>query len=141
MAVNLEHYPTLVWLASRCYRKKVGVLRLERNCHTLMTPVKIIEVLSLLYIKDIFGQPMLNHRRIIELAGVSQGQITGLVQKYRLPRRRRGFTSRMPWLNNRRPKTKVPAGLQSMYKDLQRKLGSVEARRLVSNHMRIRGIV
>jgi len=138
MKVELAHYPTLAWLASR-----VGAAR-PRNRGKLerassLTPSQIIEVLSLLHRKDVLGEPALTYVQVAKLMNTTQAVIVHMTQKYGLPARHRGphRTKRLVAVRHRKS---IPTTLLPMFNDLQRKIGATEARRVVMDHASARGV-
>jgi len=94
------------------------------------------DIVRRIQVKNPDGTWAVLYKDLAEEFGVSRCLISCIAKRAGLPRRE-GCRQHIPFVGKR---YQPPAQLSDMYQELRSKVGVTEARRLVEDHMRIRGI-
>ena len=101
------------------------------------------DIVRRIQVKNLDGTWAVSYRDLAAEFGVSHCLISHIAKHAGLPQRERG-SQRIPFVGKRLPfvgkRFEPPAQLWNMYQQLRDKVGTTEARRLIEDHMRIRGI-
>ena len=96
------------------------------------------DIVRRIQVKNLDGTWAETYGALAEEFGVSRCLISYIAKGAGLPRREGGHSkAHIPFVGKR---YQPPAQLSDMYQDLRSKVGATEARRLIMDHMRIRGI-
>jgi hypothetical protein len=95
------------------------------------------DIVRRIQVKNPDGTWATSYKDLAAEFGVSRCLISHMAKRAGLPRRERG-PQRIPFVCTR---YQSPPQLWDMYQELRGKVGMPEARRLIEDHMRIRGIV
>jgi hypothetical protein len=95
-----------------------------------------VDIVRRIQVKNPDGTWAVTYKALAAEFAVSSCLISHMAKRAGLPQRERG-PQYIPLLGMR---YKLPAQLWDMYQELRGKVGMTEARRLIEDHMRIRGI-
>jgi hypothetical protein len=95
------------------------------------------DIVRRIQLKSPDGTWAVSYQDLAAELGVSRCLISYIAKHSGLPRRQRGPQRHVPFVRKR---YQPPAQLLDMYQELRGKVGKTEARRLIEDHMRIRGI-